>query len=168
MYTPYIKLYGMLVSEQFLFWLYLHNWAGSALWKFLYLKMALMSLIRAQNSCGKQFTIQIYAANGWAPPNKINGVLPWSASTSGVTGLAVWLNMGVLTFNRCLSWLKSHDKSRSSWRWWQAESRSSPKSSNWRVWDGSHRPVMTAIAARWALSSEWDWAVVRLECQTGQ
>ena len=41
----------MLVSEQFPFWLYLQNWAGSALWKFLYLKMALMSLIRAQNSC---------------------------------------------------------------------------------------------------------------------
>ena len=41
----------MLVSEQFLFWLYLQNWAGSALWKFLYLKMALMSFIRAQNSC---------------------------------------------------------------------------------------------------------------------
>ena len=40
LYTPYIKLYGMLVSEQFLFWLYLQNWAGAALWKFLYLKMA--------------------------------------------------------------------------------------------------------------------------------
>ena len=25
LYTPYIKLYGMLVSEQFLFWLYLQN-----------------------------------------------------------------------------------------------------------------------------------------------
>ena len=43
----------MLVSEQFLFWLYIQNWAGSALWKFLYLKMALMSLIQAKNSCGK-------------------------------------------------------------------------------------------------------------------
>ena len=49
-----IKLYCMLVSEQFLFWLYLQNWAGSALWKFLYLKMASMSLIRAQNSCGSK------------------------------------------------------------------------------------------------------------------
>ena len=48
---PHIKLYGMLVLEQLLFWLYHQNLAGAALWKFLYLKMALWSLIRAQNSC---------------------------------------------------------------------------------------------------------------------
>ena len=30
LYTHYMKLYGMLVSEQFLFWLYLQNWAGAA------------------------------------------------------------------------------------------------------------------------------------------
>ena len=42
----------MLVSEQFLFWLYLQYWAGAAPWKFLYLEMTLLSLIRAQNSCG--------------------------------------------------------------------------------------------------------------------
>ena len=52
MYTLKIKLNGMLVSVQFLFWLYLQNWAGAALLRFWYLKMALLSLIRAQNSCG--------------------------------------------------------------------------------------------------------------------
>ena len=36
------------------------------------------------------------------------------------------------------------------------------------MWDGSHRPVMAAIATRWARSSDLDWATVRLECHTGQ
>ena len=49
-----------------------------------------------------------------------------------------------------------------------AESRSNPNSANWRECAGSHLPVMAARAARCALSSEWDWAVVRPECQTGQ
>ena len=39
---PYPKPYGMLVSEQFLFWLYLKNWVGAALLKFLHLKTALI------------------------------------------------------------------------------------------------------------------------------
>ena len=47
-------------------------------------------------------------------------------------------------------------------------SRSSPKSSSCRVCDGSHLPVMAAIATLWARSSEWDWVTVRPECHTGQ
>ena len=34
--------------------------------------------------------------------------------------------------------------------------------------DGSHRPVMAAMAIRWALLSDLDCASVRLECHTGQ
>ena len=49
-----------------------------------------------------------------------------------------------------------------------SESRSNPNFVNWRVCDGSHLPVMAAMAARWALSSERDWAEVSPKCQTGQ
>ena len=43
-----------------------------------------------------------------------------------------------------------------------------PSSWSWRVCDGAHRPVMAAMATRWARDRARDWAEVNPECQTGQ
>ena len=50
MYAPYFKACDMLVSNQFLFWMFLETWLRTALLKFVYLKLALFWKILTQNS----------------------------------------------------------------------------------------------------------------------
>ena len=66
LYTPYIKLYGMLVSEQFFFCYFgctFKTEPGPHIGIFFYLAMASLCLIRTQNTCDipTRVTVQIFS-----------------------------------------------------------------------------------------------------------